>query len=93
MPLIRNKNAAHVTHQAVALELENVRSQAESLLDSSRGGLSHQSSSPRSRQISLFVPVPLWGGEPPCFGSCAGAARGSAQRKLLRALVRWTATA
>ena len=36
MPLIRNKNAAHVTHQAVALELENVRSQAESLLESSR---------------------------------------------------------
>jgi flagellar assembly protein FliH len=36
MPLIRNKNAAHFTHQAVALELENVRSEAEALLAAAR---------------------------------------------------------
>lgn len=36
MALIRNKNAAHYTHQAVALELENVRSEAQELLDSAR---------------------------------------------------------
>ena len=36
MALIRNQNAAHYTHQAVALELENVRSEAQELLDSAR---------------------------------------------------------
>ena len=36
MPLIRNKNAAHFTNQAVALELDNVRSEVESLLESAR---------------------------------------------------------
>ena len=36
MALIRNQNAAHYTHQAVALELENVRSEAQHLLDSAR---------------------------------------------------------
>ena len=36
MALIRNKNAAHYTHQAVALELENVRSEAQDLIDSAR---------------------------------------------------------
>ncbi|MEE2681215.1 MAG: FliH/SctL family protein [Planctomycetota bacterium] len=36
MPLIRNQNATHYTHQAVALELENVRSEAQDLIESAR---------------------------------------------------------
>ena len=52
MPLIRNKNAAHFTHQAVALELENVRSEAESLLVAARSEAESIVSSARAEAIA-----------------------------------------